>query len=166
MLILINILLLNLVPFDQSSIPASNTPHQVANEFFHLLTQMDTLSSKEFVQHFIPLHEIKSIAMDTTVKIKPSLREQLLSITPQQLHKRNVDIYNGLKRAGLELHIDWKHITFTSFKSKIDPVHKLEHYGELVFKSNDNYFEVQISTIPNGSNYFLADIESIREHRK
>jgi hypothetical protein len=135
----------------------------VAQELFATLQTMSTITQEEFSEKFIKLSALKMIANDKDLSIKENVRERLLNITEDMLSKRNSEIYFGLIRAGKDFRIQWESIEFVSFESKLDPVDKLEHYGKMLFKSKELKFEVRFSSITNGTDYFLADIESIRE---
>ena len=138
-------------------------PEQIGKQGFLMLKNISSSSKENYVANFLLIEEIRELGKNEEVIKDEDTRNELTSISKDKYFSKIEADYNSIKIEGLDYGINWNEIQYLDFIYNLKTeIGIMGCEGELYFKFNDKSFKIDITSIFNGKEYRLVEIEDLK----
>ena len=139
-------------------------PEQIGKQVFEILKNISNSSKANYIDNFLSIEEIRELGKDEEVVKDEDTRNEMTSMLKEKWIGRIEKDYNRIKEKGGKSGINWNNIEYLDFVYELKDKDGLKICeGELYFKFNDKSFKIETSSIFNGKEYRLVEIEDLYE---
>ena len=145
---------------DSSKTP--NDPNLIGDEVFNVIRDFNSKSLDSYLSEMISLEELRDLANDPNLITEEKGRNELNSITIEELNELGEKDYNKIKSKGIKYKIDWSKITYLYFTYEIeyDDGAKICE-GKTYFSNNGQVYYAKSWSVYNGYGYRLVRIKRV-----
>jgi len=141
---------------NQNTVKGVEKPEDLGNYTFELLKKLDNTSEATFVNSLTSVAEMKAFAEKQGDNITGVAKTYIDELTDEAYNQQISSDYSQLKKRGEQYKIAWNDIKFNDYKFNIKETDGLQSlYGNIMFKSEGNLYNVNISSI------FMDDVYSL-----
>lgn len=137
-------------------------PEQIGKQVFEILRNLSIKSKADYVGNFLSIEEIRELGKNETIVTEEKTRNEMTSMLKEDWVGRIEGYYKYIKEKGGKYGINWQEIEYLNFVYEIETDYGIKGCrGSLYFKYKDKPYEIEVSSIFNGTEYKLEKISSL-----
>ncbi len=137
-------------------------PDKIGLQVFEILKNFDSLGRMEYGKNFITFEEFHAIGSNKSLKIEEEVRNNISSLTKEDWKEKEDEVsenYREIFELGDDNDITWSNIEYMDFSYNLrnEPLKTVE--GLLIFWHRTEEYKIETTSVWNGNEYLLVDIE-------
>jgi len=141
-------------------------PEQIGKQVFEILKNISTDSRENYLKSFLSVEEIRALGKSEDAFIDESLRNEMTSLLKEEWMSRMDSDYNRIKEKAARAGINWKEIKYLDFVYEIETEKGIKGCtGKLYFGFNDKSYNIETTSLWNGTEYRLMRITDLSTSR-
>ena len=162
--VLKSVLIATMIALTSCSTGSINEPEQIGKQVFEILKNISTNSKESYISKFISIEEIRALGKNEEVVKDEGTRNQMTSMLKEKWISGIERGYNRIKEKAGKSGVNWKNIEYLDFVYELKDKNGMKVCeGELYFKFNEKSFKIETSSLWNGKEYKLIDVEDLYE---
>ncbi|MBC6368019.1 hypothetical protein [Algoriphagus sp. AK58] len=139
-------------------------PEDVGKKTFNLLKKLNHIQIQEYINEFISLEQIRSLAKNNELITSEKGRNRLSSLLKDEFEEEIIRNFDYLTETGVAHEIIWKNIEFRDYVYEIEENDGLKLYNGKVFINHlgEVYF-INVASIWVGDQFEIVEIRDLYE---
>jgi hypothetical protein len=160
--VLKSVLIATMIALTSCSTGSINEPEQIGKQVFEILKNISTDSKESYISKYISIEEIRALGKNEEVVKDEGKRNFMTSMLKEKWISSIERDYNRIKENS---GINWKNIEYLDFVYELKDKEGMKVCeGELYFKFNEKSFKIETSSLWNGKEYKLVEVEHLNLH--
>ncbi|XOV68744.1 MAG: hypothetical protein ACFHU9_06095 [Fluviicola sp.] len=141
-------------------------PEDVGDQVMNILEDLDDMSKEDFKENFLSFEEMQELAEDKEVITDADMRKRIKKRKESDYNEDMDKRFSRIIENGSELGIKWSEIEFVDFEYEVEKRGGMKGCGgKVIFKSGGKKFQVNSTSIFDGSGYCLMTLSGPRKYR-
>jgi hypothetical protein len=161
-LFMVSLLILNF--FSCNTEPVTVEPDQIGRQVFEILKELNVKTKAEYLENFMSIEELRAMAQNMELPLETNLRNELTNMLKMEFEEQMEKDYNQIKEDAASEGIVWQNIEYLDYVYEKEVDRGLEGTtGKLFFKYENYSYKVDVTTLFDGNEYRLLEIEDFYE---
>jgi hypothetical protein len=137
-------------------------PEQVGKVVFSILQNLSTETQSEYLDHFLPIDEVRELAKNTALLPNETDRNYYTSLKKEDWEESITEEYIRIKDKAGQAGINWKEIEYLDFTFRTREWFGLKHLeGTFYFKYQGQSFRISSLAYWTGNEWRLSQIHTL-----